>query len=151
MPLSQRHRVKRYFYLAIALVPLIGSLTLKSGIPFLGCPLKYWVGIPCPAWGLTRAFIAIAHGHLNQAATYHLFAPALFLAFLILIIHLLLELALNKSLKPRYITLFHQSNVQIFLLLLLFGYHGSRVYQLTKIGTLQSDILGSPFGRAMFH
>jgi hypothetical protein len=150
MPLSQQARMKRYFYCAIALTPIIGSFTLQPGISFLSCPLKYWVGIPCPAWGLTRGFIAIGHGHFNQATAYHLFSPVLFIAFLIATIHLLLELILNQPVQMFYVKLLAQSKIQVFLLLMLLGYHGSRVYELVTLGTLQSDILASPFGQTLF-
>ncbi len=29
-------------------------------IPLPGCPLLHYLGIPCPGWGLTRSFQAIA-------------------------------------------------------------------------------------------
>lgn len=43
------------------------------------CPTAFFWGIPCPGCGLTRATLALVHGHFAQAFRYHplvlVFAP----------------------------------------------------------------------------
>ena len=45
------------------------GLILCSGMPF--CPMAGLFGIPCPGCGLTRATLALAHGHLREAFAFH--------------------------------------------------------------------------------
>ncbi|MDJ0557342.1 MAG: DUF2752 domain-containing protein [Microcoleaceae cyanobacterium MO_207.B10] len=98
--LSYKERFQLYLFLAIALIPIIGSYFLNFGleIPFIGCPLLRYIGIPCPGWGLTRSFMAVARGDLSQAIAYHLFGPLFFCVFVIAVLHLVLELINNQKL-----------------------------------------------------
>jgi hypothetical protein len=152
MQLSARERFKRCVGLAIALIPIIGSrvLTLGSEIPGLSCPLKRLIGIPCPAWGLTRSFIAIAHGHWTQAIHYHLFAPVLFLVFLTIIVHLILELITNRSIRVFYLSILKRPKFQIFAFLIVLGYHLTRLHQLAMAGDLQAGLRHSTIGQIFF-
>lgn len=42
------------------------------------CPLRFATGLPCAGCGMTRAFVALAHGRLQHALTFNLLAPLLF-------------------------------------------------------------------------
>lgn len=44
------------------------------------CLFKLLTGGPCPACGMTRAFIALGHGRLGEAVGDNLASPLLFLA-----------------------------------------------------------------------
>ena len=62
------------------LVPLVLGLSLglspgemDSG-PVL-CPFRTATGMPCAGCGVTRAFVAISHGHFLHAVQYNLFSP----------------------------------------------------------------------------
>ncbi|NEP39021.1 MAG: DUF2752 domain-containing protein [Okeania sp. SIO2G4] len=134
--LSDKERCQRYVYLAIALLPIIGSYFLNFGlkIPFIGCPLLHYVGIPCPGWGLTRSLMAVARGDLSQAIAYHLFWPVFFVVFIIAILHIVLELINNRKIYTFYVPLIQNYYFQIFCFLVLFGYHGTRLQQLWKTG-----------------
>ena len=62
----------------IPLVWLIGtmlSLETVEGGPVL-CLTRRVIGIPCGGCGMTRATVALAHGHLRAALGFHLLAPA---------------------------------------------------------------------------
>src|SRR5262245_21817821 len=50
-------------------VVLIGALLAL--IPYPTCTLRLVIGIPCPACGLTRATIALAHLDLAEAQRFH--------------------------------------------------------------------------------
>lgn len=78
--LSPQDRKKRLIYLLLSAIPVMGSYIFNRGfhIPFLDCPLLRYVGIPCPAWGLTRSFMAVARGEFTAAIAYHVFGPILF-------------------------------------------------------------------------
>ena len=45
------------------------ALILLSQLPF--CPMAGVLGIPCPGCGLTRATLALLHGHLGEALRFH--------------------------------------------------------------------------------
>lgn len=42
------------------------------------CPFREMTGWPCPACGLTRSFVMLAHGDVAQAFTFNAFGPAFF-------------------------------------------------------------------------
>lgn len=59
------------------------------------CPFRRMTSLPCPACGLTRSFVATAHGRLPEAFAFHLFGPFLFLGFFVLVL-----VALSGRLRP---------------------------------------------------
>lgn len=146
--LSKKERCQRYICLAIALIPIIGSYLFNLGleIPFLGCPLLRYVGIPCPGWGLTRSFMAVSRGDWSQAIAYHLLGPLLFIGFAIATLHLFLELINNRKIQVFYIPLVQNHKFQIFCFLVLFGYHGTRLQELWKSGELYNYLIHSSLG-----
>jgi hypothetical protein len=56
-------------------VVIIGALLAL--VPFPTCILRAVIGIPCPACGLTRATLALAHLDLAEAQRFHPLALAL--------------------------------------------------------------------------
>lgn len=150
--LSYKERHQRYVCLAIALIPIIGSYLFNFGwkIPFLGCPLLRYVGIPCPGWGLTRSLMAVARGNWSQAIAYHLFGPIFFTVFVIAILHIVLELINNRKISSFYIPLIHNHHFHIFCFLVLFSYHGTRLQDLWKSGELYNFFIHSIIGNWLF-
>jgi hypothetical protein len=146
---SPQQQQQRIFALAIALIPIIGSAVFNLGIriPFLGCPLMRYVGIPCPGWGLTRSLMAIVRGDINQAISYHLFGPLVLAGFVIAALHLSLELILNKQLNYFYVQWLKNPKFQIFCFLILQGYHGVRLQKLWQLGELYPSFVNSPLGQ----
>jgi hypothetical protein len=80
-------------YLVLYVVVIVLSFVLESSgervlCPLPGgaralpplCPLKAWSGMECPGCGLTRSFVALAHGELGQSLAQHRLGWALFLA-----------------------------------------------------------------------
>jgi hypothetical protein len=149
--LSASERRARLGYLAVAILPIIGSLGLNRGwsIPHWGCPLLYWTGIPCPAWGLTRSFMAIARGEWQQAIAYHGLGWLLFMAFIIAALHIGLELYKGRKITTFYGPLIHTPKIQVLLFLVLLSYHAMRLYPMAQSGILLRSFAQSPLGRAL--
>ena len=59
---------------ALPVVVIAGLLAL---IPYPTCILRLALGVPCPACGLTRASLAVAHLDLAAAIRFHPLAPVL--------------------------------------------------------------------------
>jgi len=64
-------------------------------VPFTPCLVKNLTGLPCPSCGMTRAFHALATGHLHDAVRFNIASPAVFTAA-----WLILALALADLLRP---------------------------------------------------
>lgn len=145
--LSRVERRHRFVYLAITLLPLVGSFAYNLGfrLPWLrGCPLWRYTGIPCPAWGLTRSFMALARGDWQQAIAYHLFGPVLFAGFLLFAGHFLMELLKNRKLHGFYMPMIESPRLQILAFLVLLGYHSTRLYAWGRSGELYMAFVHSP-------
>lgn len=71
---------------------LAGVLTTASfteapaRLPFSPCPFYNSTGLPCPACGLTRGFVAIGHGDFAAGLAWHPLAPALYVAAVIALV-----------------------------------------------------------------
>ncbi len=152
MMLHRSAKIQRLLVLALVLGPLIGSYGLHLGVDigWLSCPLRRWLGVPCPAWGLTRSFIATAHGHWHQAIAFHLFGPLLFGGFLMASLHLLLEMVRGRKITPFYVAWVSHPRVQLGGFALLFTYHGWRLSVMAATGELYPALVNSPIGRVFF-
>lgn len=62
---------------ALTTAVLLSPATLSAGPDV--CPFRRLTGLPCPACGLTRSWIALGHGDLLAAFGYNAFGP-LFMA-----------------------------------------------------------------------
>ncbi|MEB3210362.1 MAG: DUF2752 domain-containing protein [Leptolyngbyaceae bacterium] len=151
-PLSLQRKQKNRRRLAIAAIPLVGAVALNHGvhIPFLDCPLLRYIGIPCPAWGMTRSFMAIARGDLSTALHYNVLGPLVFAVFLIAVIHISLELVLNSQIRTFYSSMIQRSSFYIFSLFVLWGYQATRIYALWQSGELSTMIHHSLWGSLIF-
>jgi hypothetical protein len=122
--------------LAAVSLPIAGSfiLNLDISIPFLDCPLLRYVGIPCPAWGLTRSFMAIARGDWQQAIAFHGLGIAIFAGLAIAALHLSLEIYFYRRITAFYEKLIRKDEFILFAASLLWIYHGHRLWELWKAG-----------------
>lgn len=69
----------------------IGAISLQAGLVVMGlpgwqCPVRYYLGVPCPGCGLSRSMEAFLHGDWEASFTIHAFGPFFLLAIGILIL-----------------------------------------------------------------
>lgn len=73
-----------------------GFLYLIQEIP-LNCLFKQFIGISCPACGMTRAFNEIMQGHLLTSFQYNILAIPLCVLLAILLFYLIKDLIFNQD------------------------------------------------------
>ncbi|WP_107667822.1 DUF2752 domain-containing protein [Cyanothece sp. BG0011] len=149
--LSPQDKKKKIIQLILLALPILVSYLTNFGwkITLPGCPLFHYLGIPCPGWGLTRSFYAIAQGNLLKSINFHLFGPILFTIFLSISFHLMYELVKNKKISNAYLKIIKNSNYQIIFLWILLGYHLTRLLNLWKTGQLSRSFLHSPVAQSI--
>lgn len=62
----------------LAVAVAVPSADVESG-PVL-CPFRLLTGLPCPACGLTRSWVYLAHGQVGESFAAHPLGPATVLA-----------------------------------------------------------------------
>jgi hypothetical protein len=93
-PSSQRGRIENLWILALAVAAIFGAFVLDlspEGAVYLAlhnlgwkfnlpetCMSRRIFGISCPGCGLTRSFVAMAHGEFDLAIKANLMGPVLF-------------------------------------------------------------------------
>jgi hypothetical protein len=124
-PLSPGERRHRWLLVGILLSPVVGASLYNQGfhIPGLICPLYHFTGIPCPSCGLTRSFMAVARGDLMRAVQFHAFGPLLYGVFLLLGVHIILELLLNRVITVPYWRWLERQRLQWGILGVFLGYY----------------------------
>ncbi|MEM7066420.1 MAG: DUF2752 domain-containing protein [Cyanobacteria bacterium P01_B01_bin.77] len=138
MALSKSSTYLRLGILGALCTPFLIVLLHGFGyeVNFWGCPLKALVGFPCPTWGMTRAVFAIANNQWSAVSKYHLLAPLVVLLWGIATIQLSLELFTKRV----WSLWWQRRSLWLSGLVLLFGYHSVRLYQLWITGTLATDM-----------
>ena len=80
-------------------------LPVLPGHPSIACPLRAATGIPCPFCGMTRAVIAVVHGHLGPSLAFN--PGGIFVVLL----------AAVAILRPGWLTRIHISMWSLFAIL----------------------------------
>ncbi|MBM4326647.1 MAG: DUF2752 domain-containing protein [Deltaproteobacteria bacterium] len=92
-------RIEHLYILALSAAAVFGSFLLNlspTGTPYISAPWsdtplhlsetcfsRRVLGISCPGCGLTRSFVAVAHGQIQSAFRYNLMGPVLYLVCLL--------------------------------------------------------------------
>lgn len=147
--LSRKERCFRWGILGVSAAPLLGTYFYNQGwrVPFLGCPIRHFTGVPCPTCGMTRSFMAVAAGDWNRAFTQHLFGPFLFIGCAIAVIHIAIELKLGYQLNAVYIRVACDRKIQVVGLVLFLSYYALRLYFLSRTGEVYLTFSQSPLGK----
>jgi len=56
---------------------------VAAGLPAWPCPVKSFLGIPCPGCGLSSALVYLLHGKWQNALHSHAFAPIFLFGFVL--------------------------------------------------------------------
>ena len=84
-----------------------GGVSLDGSARLEGlCWLHRLLGVDCPFCGMSRSFVALAHGHLGAALSFHPAGPLLFVAMLLAVAAILvaaLRGARPLSLRPSFL------------------------------------------------
>ncbi|WP_331001135.1 DUF2752 domain-containing protein [Nostoc commune] len=151
-PLSSHGKLVRWGLLGFSCTPLLGTYFYHQGYRgrFLVCPIGHLTGIPCPTCGMTRSFMAIAQGDLVQAVTENLFGPVLFASFVIVAVHIALELLTKRRITSFYCHLVKQRKLQIIGLFAILTYYIIRLYNISQTGEMYLSFINSPLGKLLF-
>ncbi|AFY45626.1 hypothetical protein Nos7107_5111 [Nostoc sp. PCC 7107] len=141
----------RWGILGFSYTPLFGTYFYNRNyrIGFLVCPIRHFTGIPCPTCGMTRSFMAIGRGDLSQAVAENLFGPILFAGFVIVIVHVTLELLTKHQITALYGQLLRVRKLQISFLMTVLIYHSFRLYHISQTGELFITFSKSPLGQLL--
>jgi hypothetical protein len=120
----------------------------KLGWP---CPLKSWTGVPCPTWGMTRSFTAMAQGKLAESAGFHGLGPILFILLGLATLHLGWECLTRRPLNWFYRPWLRRRSVWIGGLGIYVSYHATRLQTLAASGDLTINFTQSPLGQLLHH
>lgn len=152
IPISKYGLYGRSLLILILSSLIIASYFLKvteQQSPF-SCIILAFTGIPCPGCGLTRSFVAMAHGRIGESFYYHLFGPLLFIIFIISSVHLLLEILRKKQIKAQYIKLVQNKKLQYLILSLILVYYLSKLIFLYSTGELTESFFSSPLANLLY-
>src|SRR3954465_15376423 len=83
---------------SLVAAPLLSPHTLDAG-PVL-CPFRRLTGLPCPGCGMSRSFVALAHGDISDAFAYNRLRPLLMAIFVVAITWKLVSLASPRVEAP---------------------------------------------------
>jgi hypothetical protein len=79
------------------LTPAANAVTLPDGTPVGGmCWFRSAFHVDCPLCGMTRSFVALAHGQLGAAFRFHPAGPLLF-ATMVVFVTAVLTLAITRA------------------------------------------------------
>jgi hypothetical protein len=145
-PLSTVGKRLRWQAVGFLTLPIVGAFLAGRGVPisFPGCALRHLTGIPCPTCGMTRSFIALAKGDFATSIQMHAFGPVLFLAFLLIFLHICGELRFGYRIQGWHTRLLKRRWVPWVVGVTFMGYYLFRLHFLIQSGELGTALQSSP-------
>ncbi len=122
-------QVFRGVVVGVSLSPIIGAFLYNQGFRLSSgpCRFQHTFGIPSPACGMTRSFMAIARGDWSEAVMYHLFGPVLFAVLGMMAAQASIELVTGRSLSPKYTQWLTHPALTVTSILAFLAYYGVRL------------------------
>jgi hypothetical protein len=117
---------RRATLLLVAIGILQVGLT-AAGLPGWPCPVKTFLGIPCPGCGLSSALVWLLRGEWDNALRAHIFAPVFLLGFVLMAVVSMLPGGLHRKVVGEIARLERRTGIMAFLLLGLMAYWGLRL------------------------
>ena len=112
--MNNKRNLKFIFYASSGIIVLAFLFAFSL---FMGCPIRKFFKFPCPACGITRAYVALFSGDITAAFHYH---PLFFLLPIVFILVILL-LTDEKKKSGKFTRLYTViSAVILFLFLILY-------------------------------
>lgn len=149
--LSKRSWQDRCLALGLSGAILTGTYLYNQGYQLAyECPILHFTGIPCPTCGMTRSLMAAMRGDWITSFNYHVFGPFLLLMLLGIMLYVPVELITKRSFLAIHSSTFLNRRFAASSLLILMGYHGTRLIHLCEQGLLIDNFIGSPLGRYLF-
>jgi Protein of unknown function (DUF2752) len=145
-PLSTVGKRFRWQAVGFFAIPVVGAFLAGRGVPLPlpGCALRHLTGIPCPACGMTRSFIAFAKGDFATSVHQHLFGPLLFVACLLVFLHICSELRFGYKIQGWHTQLLKKRGFVWGFGVIFLGYYCLRLYQMSQTGELWLAVQSSP-------
>jgi hypothetical protein len=85
------------------------------------CPFARMTGLPCPACGLTRSWVALAHGDLAASFTFNASGPLFLIAAIVVTVCAVVEVLTGRPILRR-VRLAVANPVGLAVLVVWFGY-----------------------------
>ncbi|MGC4960432.1 DUF2752 domain-containing protein [Gordonia sp. DT101] len=104
---------------ALGLATALGPHVVERG-PAL-CPFLRITGLPCPACGLTRSWVALGHGDVASAFSFNAFGPLFMLVVAVVTVVAIAALATGRPVLTR-VQRTLTSPVALAVLVVWFGY-----------------------------
>lgn len=148
---SRRSLKFRCLAFGFSVATLTGTYLYNQGYQLnYECPIRHFTGIPCPSCGMTRSLMAAMRGDWIASVDYHFFGPFLLLVLLVVALGVPLEWLTRRSFFSVKTSAFLNRRFITWFLLILMGYHGSRLIQMHQQGLLMNSFIESPLGRYLF-
>ena len=100
---------------------------VATGLPGWPCPIKAFLGIPCPGCGLSIAVVYLLHGQWENALHSHAFAPFFLFGFVLAAVVSALPGDTHRQAVAGVARLERRTGIVAFLLLGLVAYWALRL------------------------
>jgi len=115
---------------AVSLLLAAGAVQVglvATGLPGWLCPVKTFLGIPCPGCGLSTAVVYLLQGKWENALRSHAFAPLFLFGFVLAAVVSALPGDTRRQAVSRVARLERRTGIVAFLLLGLIAYWALRL------------------------
>ena len=109
----------RYKKILILIGYCLALLIFIFASQYYVCPFKYFLNIPCPGCGMTRAFFCILHLNFIGALKYNILSIIVFIWFILYFIFILYDLIFSKDFLNKFLHMKLKSYHYIILVIMM--------------------------------